>query len=508
MPMRIERFHGLGRDGRFAESCGSRMSGSRQRLRPPVPRSPRITPRSVITIRIIFARGLSVMRVLIAVLLASAGLLTSTTQVARAAGPPVQLAGTWQGTLDVGSRRLRIVVQLHKGSAGAWDAAVYSIDVSSAPIPVPWVRLNGSSLRLSVNSRAEYAGTISADGNRIQGEWTQGRAFPLNLERATAKTAWPLDTSPHKIQFVSVEQGVKLEVLDWGGPGRPVILLAGLGNDAHVFDQFAPKLAAWYHVYGITRRGFGASSAPAMGYSADRLGEDVVAVMKVLRIDRPVLIGHSLAGEELSYVGSRYPEKVAGLVYLDAGYVYAFYDTTGKGRDDNDAVRVTINDLQRKLTQLNQMLLADNRQLSSALIDELMATDLPRVRRDLRTVKRALQSERGPTSAVAPLLSPTEKATLLGFEEFTSVRVPILAIFADPHTNPRPPNAPRRTSAQVAADDARDKENVEAAISVVERDSPGAHIVRLPHANHYVFLSNEDEVLKDVHGFIQALPLP
>jgi hypothetical protein len=197
------------------------------------------------------------------------------------------------------------------------------------------------------------------------------------------------------------------------------------------------------------------------------------------------------------------------LVYLDAAYDYAFYDTTGKVHN-NDSVRVTINDLQHKLTQLGQMLLAGNRQLSSALIDELMATDLPRVRRDLRTVRRALQSERGPTSAVplSVLLSPMEQAILLGFEEFTSVRVPILAIFADPHTNPRPPNAPRRTSAQVAADDARDKENVEAAIAVVERDAPGAHIVRLPHANHYVFLSNEDEVLKDVHGFIQALPLP
>ncbi len=442
------------------------------------------------------------MRMLIAVLLASVGLLTSTTHTASAAAPPLQLGGTWQGTLDVGSRRLRIVLQLHKGTAGAWNAAVYSIDVSSSPIPVPWVRLNGSSLSFSVNSRAEYAGTISADGNRIQGEWIQGRAFPLNLEHATAKTAWPLDTSPHKIQFVTVEQGVRLEVLDWGGTGRPVILLAGLGNNAHVFDQFAPKLAAWYHVYGITRRGFGASSVPDTGYSADRLGEDVVAAMNALRIDRPVLIGHSLAGEELSYVGSRYPAKVAGLVYLDAGYDYAFYDTTGKAQGGSPTV--TMDDVSRKLTQLTQMLQTNNVKMASVLTSELMATDLPRVRRELRIVKRNLRSQRSPTSVVA--LSPVQQAIFAGFEEFTSVRVPVLAIFADPHTNPRSPDAPRRTSAQVAADDARDKENVEAVIAVVERDAPGAHIVRLPHANHFVFLSNADEVLKATHQFIQALP--
>lgn len=51
-----------------------------------------------------------------------------------------------------------------------------------------------------------------------------------------------------------------------------------------------------------------------------------LAVMDALKIERPVLLGHSLAGEELSYIGSRYPRKVAALVYLDAGYTYAFWD--------------------------------------------------------------------------------------------------------------------------------------------------------------------------------------
>src|SRR5271156_4655198 len=86
------------------------------------------------------------------------------------------------------------------------------------------------------------------------------------------------DTSPHAAQFITVDKDVKLEVLDWGGTGRPVVLLAGLRNTAHVFDEFAPKLTTQYHVYGITRRGFGASSAPDPGnenYSADRLGDDV-----------------------------------------------------------------------------------------------------------------------------------------------------------------------------------------------------------------------------------------
>src|ERR1700726_573055 len=91
--------------------------------------------------------------------------------------------------------------------------------------------------------------------------------------RVCAQEAVPWhDSSAHSVQFVTVDNNVKLEVLDWGGSGRPVVLLAGLGDTAHVFDDFAPKLTSECHVYGITRRGFGASSTPASGYSADRLG--------------------------------------------------------------------------------------------------------------------------------------------------------------------------------------------------------------------------------------------
>jgi pimeloyl-ACP methyl ester carboxylesterase len=97
-----------------------------------------------------------------------------------------------------------------------------------------------------------------------------------------------------------VDNNVKLEVLDWGGSGRALVLLTGLGNNAHVYDKFAPELTASYHVYGITRRGFGSSSSPATGYSADRLGDDVLAVINSLNLNRPVLVGHSIAGEELS----------------------------------------------------------------------------------------------------------------------------------------------------------------------------------------------------------------
>lgn len=405
------------------------------------------------------------MRMLIATLLTLACLVTPTTQAASSAGPSVQAAGTWQGMMDVGSRRLRIVLQLHKGSSGAWNATMYSIDASSTPIPVPWVRFNGSSLRLSVNSLAEYAGTISTDGNHIQGKWSQGRgAFPLNLERATAKTMWPLDTSPHKIQFVTVEQGVRLEVLDWGGRGRPVILLAGLGNTAHAFDQFAPKLARWYHVYGITRRGFGASSVPATGYTADRLGDDVLAVVEALHLSRPVIVGHSIAGEELSDLGIRHPEKIAALIYLDAAYSYAFYD---------DA-----------------------------------PPDLLKEGDDVRKkVVKTLPTQRHAAGVIfngAPAPMPVA-AIAAGERRFPAIHsVPILAIFADPHAVYLGPQAPKDPAA-LAALRAQYVEQTEAQVTAFERAMPSARVVRLEHASHAVYISNEADVLREINTFVSKL---
>jgi len=72
------------------------------------------------------------------------------------------------------------------------------------------------------------------------------------------------DPSPHRTQFISVAPDVQLEVLDWGGSGRPLVFLAGYLT-AHAYDDIAPKLTDVADVYGITRRGLGSSNKPHSG---------------------------------------------------------------------------------------------------------------------------------------------------------------------------------------------------------------------------------------------------
>ncbi len=308
------------------------------------------------------------------------------------------------------------------------------------------------------------------------------------------------------VQFVTVEKDVKLEVVDWGGSGRPLVLLAALGADAHIYTDFAPKLAATCHVYSITRRGFGASSVPASGYSADRLGDDVLAVIDALKLDRPVLVGHSLAGEELSSIGSRHPEKIAGLVYLDAAESNAFYDPAS-GDFQIDAI-----ELRRKIDHL----IAHDSDPNPWIVGVLKS--LPQFEKDLRDTQKLLRSiepatdpkQPAPEEPKADPEPPVPKAPtpmqlmLAGEQKYTSVRAPVLAIFPSPHAEIAEwfeHDAAGRSRAE-----ADDVARVDARIKVVEKSAPNPRIVRIPHASHAVFMSNEAEVLREINTFIGGLP--
>jgi non-heme chloroperoxidase len=301
------------------------------------------------------------------------------------------------------------------------------------------------------------------------------------------------DTSPHIVRMIPVEKDVQLEVLDWGGMGRPLVLLAGLGDKAHVYDKFAPKLTERYHVYGITRRGFGASSAPqpnATNYSTARLGEDVIAVMDALHLSKPVVAGHSVAGEELSYIGVYHPEKVAGLIYLDAGYPYALYDEV------NGALLMDALALRNQLAQLSGNFPDD----PLKYLDDLKGS--------LQNVEKEVEQQRQDVEFMPPP-PPGQKmpAILLairsGQERFTTFGVPALIIFADPHDLGSALKDNPKARAAMQAADARDTERQAVAF---ERQVPSAHVVRIPNANHYIFRSNEADVLREIDAFIQALP--
>jgi non-heme chloroperoxidase len=308
--------------------------------------------------------------------------------------------------------------------------------------------------------------------------------------------AWK-DPSPHIVRFISVDKGVNLEVLDWGGSGKHLILLAGGGNTAHVFDDFASKLTAGYHVYGITRRGFGASSYSDTEHPADRLGEDVLTVMDALKIRMPFLVGHSIAGAELSSIANSHPERIAGLVYLEAAYSYAFDD----GKGTNVMAAQALNAPQPPPPDA-----ADLASFSAlaAYYERINGFRFPEA--ELRQ-----QREPAPDGEVGQYRNVPGGAMLMslitGPKKYATIPVRALVIVANPHslgtwvdenTDPSVRAAAKAYSGALTPLTAKQEKAVEDGL-------PRAHVITLPNAHHYVFLSNETEVLREIRTFLSEL---
>ncbi len=220
-----------------------------------------------------------------------------------------------------------------------------------------------------------------------------------------------------------------------------------------------------------------------------------------LGLKRPVLAGHSLAGEELSSIGFRHPEKVAGLVYLDAAYPYAFYN---RARGN---YRIDLNEARKRLEQLDG---ATGPGETRRLIEQLLTVDLPALDRAIRERLAQLPpASRDPSAPIGPPRyvgaepTPPLIAIVAGEQRYTEIRAPVLAIYALPHRMPPQVAADPKGAAIWLAAQAEWPAQAEA----FERGVPTARVVRLPNADHAVFQSNPSDVLREIRAFIAGLPL-
>lgn len=125
---------------------------------------------------------------------------------------------------------------------------------------------------------------------------------------------------PFTPQYVTVA-GTRLRYIE-AGHGPAVILLHGLGASVYSWRKMIGPLAAdGFHVIAFDSRGFGGSGKPPGGYRNAELAALVVGVMDSLHLPEAVLVGHSMGGAIAAEAALRYPERVRGLVLLDAaGY--------------------------------------------------------------------------------------------------------------------------------------------------------------------------------------------
>ena len=326
----------------------------------------------------------------------------------------------------------------------------------------------------------------------------------LSLAAGTQTPPAVLDPAKHEVRYVTVDQGVRLEVLDFGGSGPPLVLLAGSGNTAHVFDAFAPKLLDCCHVYAVTRRGYGASSRPPSGYGDQRLADDVFQVIEKERIVRPVLVGHSMAGGELTTIGRQHSDRISGLVYLDA---------LGDLEDDPPADKEWA-ELQQKLPPgLNPAKTcapADRSTFAAYRQSQACEMGFALPESEWRQGFESVDGRVGAYKTPGWVSREIGQGQVFR-RDYSDIRVPVLALMNGALTSEEILTAtaytPKNEDERLAIDRfmARSRIVFGRWTDKLKRHVPDARVIYFPNAGHYLFITREADVLREIRGLVAAL---
>lgn len=306
--------------------------------------------------------------------------------------------------------------------------------------------------------------------------------------RTGSRDLWR-DTTHHVPGFVQVAPGVRLHYLDFGGRGPTLLFLAGLGNTAHAFDDFAPRFTDRFHVVALTRRGFGESDHPSSGYDTPRLVEDIRHAIDALHLGRVSIVGHSIAGEEMTFLAANHPEAVDKLVYLDAAY-----DRVAADSILQDLLPAAPDVLAPPLPAA-----ADTATPSAyvAFVHRTRGVNIPES--DIRT--RFAYDGWDETATLA------YQAIEVEHPDYRAVRAPALAIYAvsDSVAQLEPWQRSDRAHAAGWEDVVRAGEAVEHASRDEFRDNvANGQVIEIHGGHHWIFVSDRDSVLVAVRRFLES----
>jgi pimeloyl-ACP methyl ester carboxylesterase len=103
-------------------------------------------------------------------------------------------------------------------------------------------------------------------------------------------------------------------------PGKPVmVMIHGVTDIGLSWTTLTWKLQDAYDIYMVDCRGHGLTDPFMPGDDGDTLIKDVVEFVRVMKLDKPILMGHSMGGATVIRVGAEYPDLAKAIIVLDAG---------------------------------------------------------------------------------------------------------------------------------------------------------------------------------------------
>lgn len=154
---------------------------------------------------------------------------------AHAQSKETDVTGNWQGTLQAG-RGLRIVMKITKVD-GKLRGISYSIDQGGGSISLTSITVQGTAFNFAISPiDVTYAGTLSADGNTITGNQTQGgHTSVMNFQRVTPEATWPIPPPPKAMAADAIPKFDVVTVKP-SDPNRPGKLFTIRGRQVMTFN--------------------------------------------------------------------------------------------------------------------------------------------------------------------------------------------------------------------------------------------------------------------------------
>ncbi len=274
-------------------------------------------------------------------------ILAGLSPVALAQTDSSKLVGVWDGTLDTGGPKLRLVVEFAKAADGTLKGDLDSPDQGAMDLALSAITLEGDRVRFELKAvGGVFEGTLNKESTEITGEWHQGGSLPLVLKRrakdappVSARPQEPVKPYPYNEEDVTYENkagGVKLAgTLTWprsAGPVPAVVLITGSGpqdrNESLLGHK--PFLVLADHltrrgiaVLRVDDRGVGGSTGSVNNSTTDDFAGDVLAGVEYLKTRKEInpkqigLIGHSEGGVVAPIAASR--SKDVAFIVLMAG---------------------------------------------------------------------------------------------------------------------------------------------------------------------------------------------
>jgi pimeloyl-ACP methyl ester carboxylesterase len=118
-----------------------------------------------------------------------------------------------------------------------------------------------------------------------------------------------------------VANGIRIHYWRTGGSKPPLVMAHGSSDDGLCWTNLAREFQDQYDIIMFDARGHGLSDPPSPSDAPDVQVEDLAALIKELKLDRPILMGHSMGSSSVARFAAKYPDVARAVILEDPGLV-------------------------------------------------------------------------------------------------------------------------------------------------------------------------------------------